>query len=97
MQIVTKTACSNSHFFAQEQHEFVRHTLKLIIRVSNLIPDFKSSKPDDRKDNNVNPKDYTSSKNFHISLNCLQHTKISLTYSLYNLISVSIFDKYRNS
>jgi len=33
MYVFNKTAYSNSYFLAQEQHEYVRHTLKLIIRV----------------------------------------------------------------
>ena len=69
MHLVNKTACSYTYFLAQEQHEFVYHTQKLIIKVFNVIPEFKSSKLDHSKDNNTNTKDYINSKNVHISLN----------------------------
>ena len=58
MHLVGKNRYSYSYFIAQEQQEFLRHTLKLITEVSNLIPDFKSSKLDHSKDNNLNSKDY---------------------------------------
>ena len=89
MQIVKKTACSYSYFLAQEQQAFVRHTLKLITGGSKLIPDVKSSKLD-------HSKHYTSSKIFHISLNYIYVIKMSLTYSIYTLISFPRFAKYSN-
>jgi len=84
MHLVNKTACSYSYVLAQEQHEFVRHTLKLIIGVFKLIPDFKSSKLDHSKDYNINPKNYTTSRisTFHfINFNVLNyHQRINYTF-----------------
>jgi len=62
MHLVNKPACSDLHLFAQEQQSFLCHTLKLIIGVFKLIPEFKYSKVD-------NSKDYITSKNFHVPLN----------------------------
>jgi len=56
MHLVGKTALSYLYFLAQEQNEFLRHTLKLIIEFFNLIPECKSSKLDHSKDNNINPR-----------------------------------------
>jgi len=62
MHLVNKPASSYSYFLAQEQYEFVRHTLKLIIGVFKFITDFKLSKLDNSKDNKINSKDYITSR-----------------------------------
>jgi len=69
MHLVNKTAHPYPYFLAQEQQEFLQLPLKLIIDVFNLILEFKSSKLDRSKDNNINHKDYKTSKKLHISIN----------------------------
>ena len=53
MHLVNKTAHPYPYFLAQEQQEFLQLPLKLIIDVFNLILEFKSSKLDRSKDNNI--------------------------------------------
>jgi hypothetical protein len=63
-----KNAFSYSYFLAQEQQEFLQLQLKLIIEVFNLILEFQIFKLDHSKVNNINSKDYKTSKNLHISI-----------------------------